>query len=137
MRDWKLARDHRGRPRLLLRDNLAYLTRAGGHYIAGMRMRDGGDLAEAALARQGRYQSVRDNLRVKEVKLDQAPGRRFVICHNPARRNATVAIARRPSSGSRPNWSGSGPSVNVTPSARPQPRRGSGRRPPTCAPSAR
>ncbi|MFF3160251.1 transposase, partial [Streptomyces sp. NPDC057910] len=65
-------------------DSLAHLTRAGGHYIAGMRMRDGGDLAEAALARQGRCQSVRDNLRVKEVKLDQAPGRRFVICHNPA-----------------------------------------------------
>jgi len=85
MRDWKLGRVitvvDRG---FSSADNLAYLTRAGGHYIAGMRMRDGSDLAEAALARQGRYQMVRDNLRVKEVKLDQAPGRRFVICHNPA-----------------------------------------------------
>lgn len=63
-------------------DNLAYLRRAGGHYIAGMRMRDGNPLVEAALARQGRYQQVRDNLRVKEVRLD-ATEQRFVICHNP------------------------------------------------------
>lgn len=65
-------------------DNLACLTRAGGHYIAEMHMRTGGDLVEAVLARQGRYQQIRGNLRVKEVKLDHAPRRRFVICHNPA-----------------------------------------------------
>src|SRR6266540_178580 len=63
-------------------DNLAYLRRAGGHYIAGMRMRDGTDLVEAALSRQGRYQQVRDNLRVKEVRLD-GTDQRLVICHNP------------------------------------------------------
>jgi transposase len=63
-------------------DNLAYLRRAGGHYIAGMRMRDGGELVEAALSRQGRYQQVRDNLRVKEVRLD-GTDQRLVICHNP------------------------------------------------------
>src|SRR6266540_3037688 len=63
-------------------DNLAYLRRAGGHYVAGMRMRDGNPLVEAALARQGRYQQVRDNLRVKEVRLD-AGDQRFVVCHNP------------------------------------------------------
>jgi transposase len=62
--------------------NLAYLRRAGGHYIAGMRMRDGNDLVDQALSRQGRYQQVRDNLRVKEVRLD-ATDQRFVICHNP------------------------------------------------------
>jgi transposase len=63
-------------------DNLAYLRRAGGHYIAGMRMRDGGELVDQALSRQGRYQRVRDNLRVKEVRLD-GTDQRFVICHNP------------------------------------------------------
>src|SRR6266508_3033346 len=63
-------------------DNLAYLRRAGGHYIAGMRIRDGTDLVEAALSRQGRYQLVRDNLRVKEVRLD-GTDQRLVICHNP------------------------------------------------------
>jgi hypothetical protein len=63
-------------------DNLAYLRRAGGHYIAGMRMRDGNPLVEQVLSRQGRYQQVRDNLRVKEVRLDHTD-QRFVICHNP------------------------------------------------------
>jgi transposase len=65
------------------RENLAYLQRAGGHYIAGERMRDGNAHAHEALSRQGRYQSVRDNLRVKEVKLDSMPGIRWIICHNP------------------------------------------------------
>jgi hypothetical protein len=64
--------------------NLAYVARAGGHWIAGERMRDGSADATAALARQGRYQRVRDNLRVKEVRLGQADAaRRFVVCHNP------------------------------------------------------
>jgi len=64
-------------------ENLRYLTRAGGHWIAGERMRDGSPDAKAALARQGRYRSVRDNLRVKEVDLG-IEGKRFVVCHNPA-----------------------------------------------------
>jgi transposase len=84
MRHWKLGRVitvvDRG---FSSADNLAYLRRAGGHYIAGMRMRDGGELAEQALARQGRYQQVRDNLRVKEVRVEGAGGTRFIICHNP------------------------------------------------------
>jgi hypothetical protein len=63
--------------------NLAYLTRAGGHYITGVKMRETSKKASAALARQGRYQEVRDNLRVKEVRLDDDPGRRWIICHNP------------------------------------------------------
>ena len=54
--------------------NLSYLTRAGGQYIAGARMRDGNKLAQQALSRQGRYQDVRDNLRVKEVRLEEQPG---------------------------------------------------------------
>jgi hypothetical protein len=45
-------------------------------------MRDGNPLVEQVLSRQGRYQQVRDNLRVKEVRLDDADVR-FVICHNP------------------------------------------------------
>jgi transposase len=66
-------------------ENLRYLTRAGGHWIAGERMRDGSPDAAAALARQGRYQTVRDNLRVKEVRVgDGDAAKRFVICHNPA-----------------------------------------------------
>src|SRR5947199_3372546 len=71
MRDWKLGRVitvvDRG---FSSADNLAYLRRAGGHYIAGMRMRDGNPLVETVLSRQGRYQQVKNNLRVKEVRLD-------------------------------------------------------------------
>jgi transposase len=62
---------------------LRYLTRAGGHWIAGEKMRDGSPDAQAALARQGRYRTVRDNLRVKEVDLGISP-KRFIVCHNPA-----------------------------------------------------
>ena len=83
LRDWKLGRVvtvvDRG---FSSADNLSYLRRAGGHYIAGMRMRDGNPLVEQVLSRQGRYQHVKDNLRVKEVRLDGADAR-FVICHNP------------------------------------------------------
>src|SRR5256886_11430543 len=82
LRDWKLGRVitvvDRG---FSSADNLAYLRRAGGHYIAGMRMRDGNPLVEQVLSRQGRYQQVRDNLRVKEVRLD-ATDVRFIVCHN-------------------------------------------------------
>jgi len=66
-------------------ENLRYLTRAGGHWIAGERMRNGSPDAQQALSRPGRYQEVRENLRVKEVRVgdgDQAT--RYVICHNPA-----------------------------------------------------
>jgi transposase len=65
--------------------NLRYLTRGGGHWIAGERMRDGSADAQAALARPGRYQTVRDNLRVKDVRIGEGDtARRFVVCHNPA-----------------------------------------------------
>ena len=66
-------------------ENLRYLTRAGGHWIAGERMRDGSPDAREALSRQGRYQTVRDNLRVKEVRVgDGDAAKRFIVCHNPA-----------------------------------------------------
>ncbi len=63
-------------------------------------MRDGAAEHETALSRQGRYQQVRDNLRVKEVRLDNDEDRqrRFVVCHNPveadrdrSRREDTIA----------------------------------------------
>ena len=83
MRDWKLGRVitvvDRG---FSSPANLEYLRRGGGGWIAGERMRDGNPRAAAALSRQGRYQQVRDNLRVKEVRLEATPGIRWVICHN-------------------------------------------------------
>jgi len=82
---WKLGRAiwvvDRG---IASEENLRYLRRGGGHWIAGMRMRAGEQACEAALARPGRYRQVRDNLRVKEVRVGSADtARRFIVCHNP------------------------------------------------------
>jgi transposase len=65
--------------------NLRHLRSAGGHYIAGMKLRSGLPETEQALSRPGRYREVRDNLRVKEVHVgDGDAAERFIICHNPA-----------------------------------------------------
>jgi len=67
------------------RENLRALRSAGGHYIAGCRLRAGTREAQAALSRQGRYRTVRENLRVKEVRVgDGDAAERFIVCHNPA-----------------------------------------------------
>ena len=72
--------------------NRAYLTRGGGHYIHAEKLRHTNTEAAVALARPGRYRTVADNLRVKEVAVapggdgdgdDGARTQRFVICHNP------------------------------------------------------
>jgi len=66
--------------------NRRYLQRGGGHYIVGEKLRSDSKEANAALARQGRYHTVEGNLRVKQVRIDDATNRdRFVICHNPER----------------------------------------------------
>ncbi|MGE0299807.1 MAG: IS1634 family transposase [Pseudonocardia sp.] len=75
--------------------NRAYLTRGGGHYIHAEKLRHTNTEAAAALARPGRYRTVADNLRVKEVHVNRgrngdtgegdegARTQRFVVCHNP------------------------------------------------------
>jgi transposase len=66
-------------------ENLRHLRSAGGHYIAGMKLRSGMAQTEQALSRQGRYRTIKDNLRVKEVKVgDGDAAERFIVCHNPA-----------------------------------------------------
>lgn len=81
--------------------NRAYLTRGGGHYIHAEKLRQTNTEAAAALARAGRYRTVADNLRVKEVHV--APGgdgdgdegaraARFVICHNPEQADRDAAV---------------------------------------------
>jgi hypothetical protein len=83
LRDWSLARvvwvADRG---FSSAENRRYLQRGGGHYIIGEKLRTGSADVQAALSRQGRYASVRDNMKVKEVKIPDA-GDRFVICYNP------------------------------------------------------
>jgi IS4 transposase len=59
----------------------------------GEKLRGSSHEAATALGRQGRYHTVADNLRVKQVRVDDGVARdRFVICHNPqeARRDAEI-----------------------------------------------
>jgi transposase len=83
MRDWSLARvvwvADRG---FSSAENRRYLQQGGGHYIIGEKLRTDSTDVQAALSRQGRYARIRDNMRVKEVTIDDA-GDRFVICYNP------------------------------------------------------
>jgi DDE family transposase len=98
LRDWTLARvvwvADRG---FASAANRRYLTRAGGHYILGERLRSGSAEAAAALARPGRYRQVTDNLQVKEVRLgdDVASGDRFVVCFNPEAADRDRAVRER------------------------------------------
>jgi hypothetical protein len=81
--------------------NRAYLTRGGGHYIHAEKLRHTNTEATAALARPGRYRTVADNLRVKEVQVapggdgdgdDGARAVRFVVCHNPQAGDRDAAV---------------------------------------------
>src|SRR4051795_10799388 len=94
LRDWTLGKvvwvADRG---FTSADNRRHLT-AGGHgYTLGEKLRSGSPEAKAALSRQGRYQHVRDNLRVKEVKVSEHE--RFIICHNPAAADRDATIRQR------------------------------------------
>jgi hypothetical protein len=94
MRDWSLSRvvwvADRG---FTSAENRRYLRKGGSHYIIGERLRSGSAEAGAALSRQGRYQQVAENLRVKEVRI--AEDERFVICHNPEGAERDAAIRAR------------------------------------------
>jgi len=96
LRDWTLARvvwvADRG---FASQENRRYLQRAGGHYILGERMRSGSTEAAAALARPGRYRAVAENLQVKEVRLAEDVGDRFVVCFNPEAADRDKTIRER------------------------------------------
>ena len=93
MRDWTLSRivwvADRG---FTSAANRRYLRAGDHHYIIGEKLRSGSAEAGAALSRQGRYQDVAGNLRVKEVRI--ADAERFVICYNPeaAERDTAVRV---------------------------------------------
>jgi len=80
-------------------ENLRYLQRAGGHYIAGMKLRSGTAEARLALKRQGRYHVVAESIAVKQVIVGSGEARqRFVVARNPReadrdrqRREQTIA----------------------------------------------
>jgi hypothetical protein len=94
MRDWSLGRvvwvADRG---FTSAENRRFLQRAGGHYILGEKLRSGSVEAKQALARQGRYATVADNLQVKEVNIDADD--RFVVCYNPEAAQRDQAVRQR------------------------------------------
>jgi hypothetical protein len=61
-------------------ENLALLRRGGGRYIVAMPCRKGTEVVEQVIAHPGRYEEVRENLKVKEVWVKE---RRYVVCYNP------------------------------------------------------
>jgi hypothetical protein len=65
-------------------ENRRKLALGGGKYILAAKMRAGDEVTKEVINRAGRYQVVRDNLRVKEVWVgDGERRRRYVVCHNP------------------------------------------------------
>ena len=62
--------------------NRRALMQGGGGYIIGEKLRSGSAEVKAALSRQGRYATVKDNMQVKEVSIGTDD--RFVLCFNPA-----------------------------------------------------
>ncbi len=72
------------------KENRRHPTAGGGGYILGEKLRSGSAEAAAAMARQGRYQDVTANLRVKQVKISDTE--RFVICHNPSAADCDAAV---------------------------------------------
>jgi transposase len=94
MRDWTLSRvvwvADRG---FTSAKNRRYLRSGDHHYIIGEKLRSGSAEAGAALSRQGRYQDVAANLRVKEVRI--AEDERFIICYNPEAAERDAAVRAR------------------------------------------
>lgn len=94
MRDWTLGKviwvADRG---FTSKENRRHLSAGGGGYILGEKLRSGSAEATAAMARQGRYQEVNANLRVKEVKISETE--RFVICRNPDAADRDAAARAR------------------------------------------
>ncbi|MET7356749.1 IS1634 family transposase, partial [Streptomyces mirabilis] len=82
MRDWTLSKivwvADRG---FSSAANRRYLRKGDHAYIIGEKLRSGSPEVQAALSRQGRYQDVGENMRVKEVRISDTD--RFVICYNP------------------------------------------------------
>ena len=74
--------------------NRRALMQGAGGYIIGEKLRSGSEEVTQALSRQGRYATVKDNMQVKEVRLEEFPDR-FVICYNPAQATRDAAVRDR------------------------------------------
>jgi hypothetical protein len=91
LRQWSLSRvvwvADRG---FSSKENRRALMAGGGGYIIGEKLRTGSPEVQAALSRQGRYATVKDNMQVKEVNIGTDD--RFVLCFNPDQATRDAAI---------------------------------------------
>ena len=85
LRGWQLTRClFVGDAGMVSASNLKVLSRGGGKYLLCMPMRRGDEITQGVLSRPGRYQSVAENLQVKEVIVGEGERRRrYVLCYNP------------------------------------------------------
>ena len=85
LKGWKLGRCiFVGDAGMNSEENRRELALGGGKYILAAKMRGGDEVTKKVMPRAGRYQVVRDNLRVKEVLVGDGERRqRYVVCHNP------------------------------------------------------
>lgn len=60
------------------KDNLRYLQRGGGHYIVGEKMRSGKEDVEEALSKRGRFKTINDKMKIKEVIVGDGEARKKV-----------------------------------------------------------
>jgi transposase len=65
---------------MVSKENISLLKEEGFYYIFGVRMRRVKKVRQEILSRQGRYKTIKGNLKVKEVNLE---GDRFIVCLNP------------------------------------------------------
>ena len=94
MRDWTLSKIVWVADRGFASAGNRRFLRAGDHHcILGEKLRSGSAEADAALSRQGRYQEVAANLRVKEVRISDSE--RFIICYNPEAAERDAAVRAR------------------------------------------
>lgn len=64
-------------------NNLQYLQRAGGHYIAGRKLKSGESGSELALSHKGPYTLIQEHLLAREIVLGNGERRkRFVLVRN-------------------------------------------------------
>jgi hypothetical protein len=85
LRGWQLTRClFVGDAGMVSEANLEVLSRGAGKYLLCMPMRRGDEITKQVLSRPGRYQSVAENLQVKEVIVGEGERRRrYALCYNP------------------------------------------------------
>lgn len=85
LKGWKLGRCvFVGDAGMNSEENRRTLALGVGKYILASKMRGGDEVTKQVMTRAGRYATVADNLRVKEVFVGDGERRnRYVVCHNP------------------------------------------------------